>query len=113
MNALLPLLAASLLLSACHDNPLKAEDRPETIHFLVSASRFAESKTAFQDLKGAGYLQCMTHNTLQLNCEQFFEDMVNFARRKPLFQTLTVANLKDKAFFRQIETDYRRKQFDA
>lgn len=112
MNILL-LLPALVLMTACHQSPIKTENKAKIVAFLMDASRFAEKNTPFHDLKGAGFIQCMTNNTLKLDCPKFFNDMVAFAQTVRDYKTTTVSDLKDKALYQSLKVQYQQKQFDT
>ena len=105
--------ATLLVLTGCHESPLNGKKDAQVIQFLLSASKAAEGKTSFQDLKGSGYVLCMTRNSLHLDCQRFFEDMVQFAKEDSGFRGLKTGDIRDQAVFRRLETGYRQKQFDS
>lgn len=109
---ILATVAATVLVTACHQNPLSGHDEKASAKFLLDASKYAEKK-ANRMISGTGYQQCMGENLTRFNCQQLFAHMVEFANSTKEFKGLTVADLKDKSVFSKIGPAYEHERFTS
>jgi hypothetical protein len=102
------------LLMACHNSPLKAARPEKQIALLLNASRGAEKTMNLYSPPGGGYyLNCMNGNEADIDCQQFFKQMLLVVHQDPDFKKLTIAELTDQALFATIAEDYHYRFFNS
>lgn len=110
------LLLATLLLSACHNNPLKSNKEQHSTRFLINASVAAvHSINPKMDERDAQYiyLNCMNGKGAALDCGTLYQAMVHFAKNSSFleFHNVRVADLTDKAVFESLREGYEERLF--
>lgn len=98
-------LSASVLLTACHQNPLTANDSKQTAEFLMKGSMAYEKKADMRET-GTSYKQCMTENILNVDCPKLFAEMIRVAQSTKAFKSLNVSDLTDKEAYKKIASVY-------
>ncbi|EEZ95950.1 hypothetical protein [Legionella longbeachae] len=102
------LLSSTLILSGCHDNPLKAMTKDKQIAFLMQASRSAEKVMGvFSEPGGAYYLSCMQEEDISVDCQKFFKHMLSYAHTQKEFANLKLAQLTDPNLIADIAIEYQ------
>lgn len=103
------LITTASLLSACHKNPLTTHSKEKSIHFLIEASHAAGAYLNLTTPSGSyAYRDCMQSKAGAAGCDALLNAMVQFASRHPDsdFKAITIAELKDAAYFKTIEERY-------
>ena len=107
-------LLASLAGCTSHKNPLKAAPPVIGGKFVYSASKVAEKKLhVFQQSGGDAYNQCMTGKAKKAFCSKLYQAMVDYAKTREDFKSLTVSDLKDATVFNNLKEYYARERFIA
>ncbi len=108
-TALIALFTTACLLSACHKNQLTTHSEEKSIGFLIEASHAAGIHLNLTTPSGSyTYRDCMQKKAGTADCETLFNAMVQFANKNSNseFKGITLAELKDVAFFNTIEERY-------
>lgn len=103
-------IAVVVLLTACHENPLKTASKDKTARLLTQASKYAEEK-AGRPQHARGYFDCIRGKQKALNCDQLYSDMVEYAQKEDDFENITVADLKNQEAFKRIKEYYEERLF--
>lgn len=102
------LIAGNIMLGlgACssHQNPLE-QDTHDSGLFLNAASHYAEIKMQLH-LNSTGYPRCLEQKLDSKTCNAFYGLMLNFAKDKPLFKTLTLKDLTNDKMWQKVQDDY-------
>lgn len=97
-------------LTACslgHKNPLSEINSHDAGHFLVDASHYAEKKMSQNNFVNHGYEKCMDRKVNDTRtCQTLYSYMLEFAKTKPLFKTLTYAQLTDFDVWQSLKDEY-------
>lgn len=109
-------LLATLLLSACHNNPLKSNKEQRSTRLLINASVAAVHivKPEMDEREAQYvYLNCMNGKEAALDCSALYQAMVHFAKKSPFieFHSVSVADLTDKAVFESLREGYEERLF--
>ena len=108
------LTASSLMLTACHENPLSAHSKRENIVTLQEAARRAENDLKLPAFKrGRTYLECMKGKASEVGCEQFFERMLTALKKKEGYGDMRLSDLTDKKMFASLSDRYEDKLFNT
>lgn len=112
----LGLLLATLLLSACHNNPLKTNKEALCTRFLINASVAAVKNVKPEmDAREAQYVyfSCMKGRQASIDCNSVYTAMANFAKSSEFsaFKGINVADLTDKAVFESLREGYEERLF--
>ncbi|MBA2648293.1 MAG: hypothetical protein H0U75_01630 [Legionella sp.] len=108
------LIASVILLSACHEPPMKTHSKKETIEFLRHAAISAEGTMNLPARKkGRFYSNCMQGNIEKIDCKRFFSAMLAFAQTNKDFQHLTYLQLTDAKTYEGLAEDYQDKLFNT
>ena len=104
----------SMLTACSHQNPLKSSDQKTTAKFLVSASQYAEQKLGiFTPPGGYVYGECMGGKEKTATCQKLYQKMLEFAKTKPAYQNLSLADLTDKKTWNLLKDDYNQERFNT
>lgn len=112
----LGLLFATLLLTACHNNPLKTNKEELCTRFLINASvaavKIVKPEMDAREAQYA-YLSCMKGRQASIDCNSLYAAMVNFAKSSEFseFKGVNVADLTDKAVFESLLEGYEERLF--
>ncbi|HGU7213400.1 TPA: hypothetical protein ACNBBG_003107 [Legionella pneumophila] len=110
----LGLLASSVLMTACHENPLAKHSTKQNVAFLREAALCAELEMKIgKPKKGVYYSNCMEQNQFGIDCEQFFRTMLACAKSHESYKELTLNELTDKTMYEHLAEDYQIKLFNA
>lgn len=102
------------LLTACHENPLSSHSRQQNVDFLREAAISAEKTMKLPARKGGRfYSNCMEGNHEWINCTEFFNEMLRFAKNNPNYRDLTHKELTDPKTYASIAEDYQVKLFNT
>lgn len=112
--ATLAILSMTLGLSACtpQKNPLTQVSHKQAATFLVNASNYAEVKLK-KHWDDRGYLQCMAGKRNETTCKTLYRTMLTYAKTKPTFKGLTLANLNDNTVWQTLMPYYKRIVFET
>ena len=119
MNKFTPgfsLLLATILLSACHNNPLKSNKEEHSTRFLINAS-VAAVKIVKPEINAREaqyiYLSCMKGKEASIDCNAVYAAMARVAKSSEFsaFKGLNVADLTDKAVFDSLRVGYEERLF--
>lgn len=106
--------ASSLMLTACHENPLKSHSERENITALQEAARAAEKGLSLPSFKrGRTYLDCMKGKPVEVGCERFFEHMLQALKTKQGYKNMSLSDLTDKKSFASLADSYEDKLFNT
>lgn len=101
-------------LTACHENPMHTHSKQETIAFLRTAATHAEKEMHLNARKGGRfYANCMEGNNEEINCQQFFNAMLQFAKTSQAYSELTYKELTDAKQYAALAEDYQIKLFNS
>ena len=113
MKKITIMITGALILTACHhDNPLKTHSKKQSAVYLMNASANVEKRLQFavkSDEHGYGYLECMEgKKNPEINCKALYQGMISFSKEGYYlgFETITLADLTDKAVFTDLGDDY-------
>lgn len=111
ITTLASLMLGTVLLTACHQNPLKTQPKGKGAAFLIGASAVAERHLKLgipEGSLGGVYTDCMEGKAEKINCAALYEAMTAFARtgKYPDFKDLTLADLRDKEVFASLRDEY-------
>jgi hypothetical protein len=91
-----------------------ALSKEKRVALLLHASREAEKKMGLYREPGGGYyLNCMGSYENEVDCQRFFEHMLNSIKTSPHFENLTLADLTNPSFFKDIASDYQEAFFNG
>ncbi|MBA2649913.1 MAG: hypothetical protein H0U75_10050 [Legionella sp.] len=108
------LITSVMLLSACHESPIKTHSKRQTIEFLRQAAISAEKTMNLPARKkGRFYSNCMEGNIESIDCKRFFSAMLAFAKTNKDFQHLTYLQLTDAKTYDGLAEDYQDKLFNT
>lgn len=108
------LIMTSFLLMACHNSALKSAKPEKRIDILLKASRGAEKTMNLYSPPGGGYyLNCMNSNEADIDCQQFFKQMLLLVQQSSDFEKVTLAELTDQVLFAMIAEDYHDRFFNS
>lgn len=106
--------ASSLMLTACHENPLKAHSERENVATLQEAARMAEKGLSLPSFKrGRTYLECMKDKQVEVGCGEFFEKMLQALKTKQGYGGMNLSDLTDKKTFASLADSYEDKLFNT
>lgn len=101
-------------LTACHENPMKTHSKQQNIGFLRVAAMSAETVMNLNARKGGRfYVNCMEGNKEKIDCEQFFKEMLTFAKVRQDYRDLTYQELTDAKLYASLAEDYQIKLFNS
>lgn len=96
-----------------HENPLSINSKEQNIAFLREAAISAEKEMHLAARKGGRfYSNCMEDNKEGINCQQFFNQMLKFAKTSSNYKQLTYADLTNTKSYAVIAEDYQIKLFN-
>jgi hypothetical protein len=103
-----------VFISSGHKNPLNTHSTEQNITFLRTAAISAEKVMNLPARKGGRfYSNCMEGNQEKINCEQFFNEMLHFAKASTDYRDLTRKELTDAKDYALIAEDYQIKLFNT
>lgn len=106
--------ASSLMLTACHENPLKSHGTRENVATLQEVARMAEKDLSLPSFKrGRTYLDCMKGKPVEVGCEQFFGKMLQALKTKQGYGGMNLSDLTDKKTFASLADSYEDKLFNT
>ena len=108
------LTASSLMMTACHQNPLKSHSERENVATLQEAARVAEKESNLPSLnRGRTYFNCMKGKPVDIGCKRFFEQMLAALKKKQGYEDMSLTDLTDKKSFASLADAYEDKLFNT
>lgn len=107
------LIASTLLLTACSNNPLQEHTKKQNIAFLRQAAIHAEHSMNAASRKGRLYRYCMEENPEQIDCVGFFNKMLEFAHTTKEYGNLTYDQLTDVTLYAALAEAYQNTLFNS
>jgi hypothetical protein len=110
----LGLITTSLLLTACHENPLHKHRKEANANFLRDAA-FAASKELHVSPLTAGrtYMGCMDGDKTTAACKRLFLAMLSYAKERTSYADLSYQDLTDTKTYIDLAEDYENKLFNT
>lgn len=106
--------ASSMMLSACHENPLKLHSERENVTALQEAARMVEKNLKLSSFKrGCTYLECMEGKQVDVNCEKFLGKMLKDLKTKQGYGAMNLSDLTDRKIFASLVDSYEEKIFNT
>ena len=107
------LLTAALLVTGCHENPLKGHRTRTNVDALLNAATKAERKLGLdRELAGRVFLDCMEEKAANVNCADFFNLMLSFVQKEPGFEGMRPGDLTDRTQFKRLAESYDERWFN-
>ena len=106
-------LTPAILLSGCHENPLKGHSIRTNVDVLLKASTKAERELGLdRGLSGRIFLDCMKGKAANINCADFFKRMLGIVKQEPGFESMSHSDLTDSVQFTRLAETYDERWFN-